>query len=273
MDSTNTNAKINIAYSSSGTTFDTAVKGLVLQNTDTTTSNTTSLIFGTQNTGATPISQAAIYSINGTRISGFNTGQLGFAYANSSGVLTEAMRINSSGNVGIGTSSPGRNLSLKASDLWQKFEETAGSGRSWLIGTGTQTNFRIYDETANLDRMAIDIYGNLLFNSGYGSAAIAYGCRTWVNFNGTGTVAIRASGNVSSITDNGTGDYTVNFAAAMPDANYSVAGMGGNTTTALVCVSQPQGSFAPTTSAVRIQTTFVNASLTDPTTISVQVFR
>ena len=49
-------------------------------------------------------------------------------------------------------------------------------------------------------------------------------CRAWVNFNGTGTVAIRASGNVSSITDNGTGDYTVNFTTAMPDANYSVVG-------------------------------------------------
>ena len=59
------------------------------------------------------------------------------------------------------------------------------------------------------------------FNSGYGSVATAYGCRAWVNFNGTGTVAIRASGNVSSITDNGTGDYTVNFSTAMPDANYS----------------------------------------------------
>ena len=46
-------------------------------------------------------------------------------------------------------------------------------------------------------------------------------CRAWVNFNGTGTVAIRASFNVSSITDNGTGDYTVNFTNAMPDANYS----------------------------------------------------
>ena len=65
--------------------------------------------------------------------------------------------------------------------------------------------------------------GDLSFNSGYGSTAVAYGCRAWVNFNGTGTVAIRASGNVSSITDNGTGDYTVNFTTAMPDANYSVS--------------------------------------------------
>jgi hypothetical protein len=45
-------------------------------------------------------------------------------------------------------------------------------------------------------------------------------CRAWVNFNGTGTVAIRASFNVTSITDNGTGDYTVNFTNAMPDVNY-----------------------------------------------------
>jgi hypothetical protein len=45
--------------------------------------------------------------------------------------------------------------------------------------------------------------------------------KAWVNFNGTGTPAIRASFNVSSITDNGTGNYTVNFTTAMLDANYS----------------------------------------------------
>jgi hypothetical protein len=54
-----------------------------------------------------------------------------------------------------------------------------------------------------------------------GSAPV-YGARAWVNFNGTGTVAIRASGNVSSITDDGTGQYIVNFTVAMADANYSV---------------------------------------------------
>ena len=64
--------------------------------------------------------------------------------------------------------------------------------------------------------------GDLSFNSGYGSAAVAYGCRAWVNFDGTGTVAIRASGNVTSITDIGTGDYTVNLTNAMPDSNYSI---------------------------------------------------
>ena len=66
-----------------------------------------------------------------------------------------------------------------------------------------------------------DSSANFKFNSGYGSVATAYGCRAWVNFNGTGTVAIRSSGNVTSITDNGSADYTVNFTNAMPDVNYS----------------------------------------------------
>ena len=76
------------------------------------------------------------------------------------------------------------------------------------------------------NNVELDSSGNLRFNSGYGSAAVAYGCRAWVNFNGTGTVAIRASGNVSSITDNGTGSYTVNFATALADANYTMSGSG-----------------------------------------------
>ena len=57
-----------------------------------------------------------------------------------------------------------------------------------------------------------------------------YAAKAWVNFNGTSTVAIRESGGVSSITDNGTGDYTVNFVTALSDANYAVSGSqgGGN---------------------------------------------
>ena len=70
--------------------------------------------------------------------------------------------------------------------------------------------------------IAANSSGVLQMNSGYGSNANAYGCRAWVNFNGTGTVAIRASGNVSSITDIGTGIYTVNLATAMANVNYAV---------------------------------------------------
>ena len=69
--------------------------------------------------------------------------------------------------------------------------------------------------------------GNINFNGWLNDdGSENYKCRAWVNFNGTSTVAIRASGNVSSITDNGTGDYTVNFTTAMPDANYSVCTSG-----------------------------------------------
>ena len=76
-----------------------------------------------------------------------------------------------------------------------------------------------------------------------------YTCKAWVNFNGTGTVAIRASGNVSSVTDSGTGIYVVNFATAITDANYSTvvtceqaefAGMGSPTTSSITvyCVTR-----------------------------------
>ena len=59
-------------------------------------------------------------------------------------------------------------------------------------------------------------------DSGQSGSAPIYAARALVNFNGTGAVAIRESGNVSSITDNGTGDYTVNFTYPMADANYAV---------------------------------------------------
>ena len=105
-----------------------------------------------------------------------------------------------------------------------------------------------------------------------GSAPI-YACRAWVNFNGTGTVAVRASGNVSSITDNGTGDYTVNFTTAMPDANYSVGSVWDLTRGASSWPVQP-GVFSQTTSALRVRYSNVGtAALEDVPLCSWQVFR
>ena len=83
------------------------------------------------------------------------------------------------------------------------------------------------DDNATANALTIDSSSNLQFNSGYGSVATAYGVRAWVNFNGSRTVAIRESGNVTSITDNGIGNYTLSFTTAMPDANYSVVAIGG----------------------------------------------
>jgi hypothetical protein len=112
---------------------------------------------------------------------------------------------------------------------------------------------------------------NLKFNSGYGSVATAYGCRAWVNFNGTGTVAIRANGNVTSITDNGTGDYTVNFTTAMPDADYVVAVMAG--VQGATFGHPVTSTTAPTTSAYRFQTLAENGTLQDSARAMVAIFR
>lgn len=99
-----------------------------------------------------------------------------------------------------------------------------------------------------------------------------YTARAWVNFNGTGTVAIRASGNVSSITDNGVGDYTVNFTSAQADANYGYAlNQGGTTGIGAVVGHQ---TVAPTSSALRINSrTDSGANSVDSVYVTASIFR
>lgn len=84
-----------------------------------------------------------------------------------------------------------------------------------------------------------------------------YKCRAWVNFNGQGTPAIRASGNVASITDNGPGDFTVNFTTAMPDANYAVAANAQAVAAQNVSGGAPHvclnNTVSPTTTAARLR--------------------
>jgi hypothetical protein len=105
-----------------------------------------------------------------------------------------------------------------------------------------------------------------------GSAPM-YACRAWVNFNGTGTVAIRASGNVSSITENGVGTYTVNFTTAMPDANYAMSGSGEDTDGAGdVLIGRGNGA-TKTTTACRIRAVNKNADTGDFPSVEVMFFR
>lgn len=101
-----------------------------------------------------------------------------------------------------------------------------------------------------------------------------YMARAWVNFNGTGTVAIRASGNVSSITDNGAGDYTVNFTTAMPDANYSFGGGAHNTTgtgLGIVFINNTVAT-AFSSGSFRFRTGDAGSSY-DVTYVTIQIFR
>ena len=102
---------------------------------------------------------------------------------------------------------------------------------------------------------------------------INYSCRAWVNFNGTGTVAIRASGNVTSITDNGTGDYTLNFTTAMTDANYAASGGCGDDGATNDRVLNPVFNNTPTVSALRTRTTSSNGTPQDVSRITLQIIR
>ena len=98
--------------------------------------------------------------------------------------------------------------------------------------------------------------------------------KAWVNFNGTGVVAIRASFNVSSITDNGTGDYTVNFTVAMVDANYSISGMVQDADTSIdTCVVGIQNPGGLTSSTARLRTTYGAGTSYDFTIVCASIFR
>jgi hypothetical protein len=108
-------------------------------------------------------------------------------------------------------------------------------------------------------------------------AAPIYACRAWVNFNGTGTVAIRAAGNVSSITDNGTGRFTVNFTTALPDANYAAFVTIASSNLQFGCMISSSSSLGAadtkTTTALQVRVVSDGGTLGDPNDINVAIFR
>ena len=105
-----------------------------------------------------------------------------------------------------------------------------------------------------------------------GSAPI-YACRAWVNFNGTGTVAIRGSGNVSSITDNGTGNYTINFLTAMADINFSSVASGNDGASPTAQRASSTGYNNATTSTRIFTGSTISSSGVDYAVANVSVFR
>lgn len=104
-------------------------------------------------------------------------------------------------------------------------------------------------------------------------AAPIYACRAWVNFDGTGTLAIRASGNVSSVTDNGTGNYTVNFAIPMEDNGYAyTSGVGRGGTNIAIVAPYPPGPAAGSIN-IRTQASENTAILLDADLVCISIFR
>ena len=167
--------------------------------------------------------------------------------------------VTAEGLLGIGTASPTEELHISGStDVRIALENTAN--RRYDIVSGDSGEFKIWD-TAVGERMQIDTSNNFKFDSGYGSVTTAYGCRAWVKFNGSGTVAINNSANVSSITDLGIGRYRVNFTTAMVDADFAAVTSNAN---------RDGGCYGHSTTDVGV---FAGESAVDSTIISVAIFR
>ena len=157
---------------------------------------------------------------------------------------------------------------------------------------GTDGEIITYDSSGAPATVAVGTSGQVLTSNGAGSAPTMQGlpssgadtslsnltatgenkvCQAWVNFNGTGTVAINNDYNVSSITDNGTGDYTVNFSNALANANYSPTSYCEQVAGDFTTISKHQ-SYAHTTTSCRVQCRRHGSTIVDSPVICTNIF-
>ena len=188
---------------------------------------------------------------------------------------TERMRILSDGKVGIGTTAPGTSLEINTASTVEgvRIRRFSGAYYSELRQTDNPEGlaFLVGDGSTVAERMRITGTGVLRFNSGYGSVATAFGCRAWVNFNAQGTPSIRSSGNVTSVTKQSTGNYTINFTTAMPDTNYSV--VGGKSNISATHILPGVNLYADSAASSVMQVYESNGSFADSAQNFVAVFR
>lgn len=171
-------------------------------------------------------------------------------------------------------------LTIAAPNTNSDYTLTLPQATTTFVGTdATQT---LTNKTLTSPTLTTPNIDSAQFATVSGTAPL-YACRAWVNFNGTGTVAIRASGNVTSITDNGTGDYTLNFTTAMPDANYSPSAVvsldssGSNNYGYGIKSTGTTSVTNMTTSSWRFKTGWLGGTagtqLDDPALVAIQIFR
>jgi hypothetical protein len=216
---------------------------------------------------------------------------------------TEVARFDSSGNFGVGTSSPNRKLTV-AGNSAQLFDtngvlffgtSTGGYGDNTAIGRASTSGFHIADSAVGDLCIGAEVGKGILFGtntsgslaprmkieaSGQQVSCIPnfsnstlypeFKCRAWVNFNGTTSPGtIRASGNVSSVTRNGTGDFTVNFSTAIGDANYAA----NITHNEEFFFAQAVGDFTYATGSFRFGTFEQQNGRINPSAVNVTIFR
>jgi hypothetical protein len=143
-------------------------------------------------------------------------------------------------------------------------------GTTVVSGGGTTSLVLSANAAATLSSKPVSFFSSLDLLTPANTAGQL--CKAWVNFNGTSTVAIRASYNVSSITDNGVGDYTVNFTTALVDANFAATGFAGGGGNLIYAGLSVTGTYSGTT-FVRIQTRNGVTPLIDANDVQVAIFR
>jgi hypothetical protein len=208
---------------------------------------------------------ATVFNTNATTL---NVG--GAATTVSLGAATGTTTINNAATVSADLAVNGGDITTSATGTATVFNTNATTlnvgGAATTVSIGAATG------TATVNNATFQ------FNSGYGSAATAYACRAWVNFQASSGTR-NGSGNVSSVTDNGNGDYTVNLQNAMPDTNYSVSAIARKINDLVdgAWTIQFSATHTATTSAIQFATVFSPVStspvLTDGSLVFFQLFR
>ena len=231
-----------------------------------------SINVGTPGAGTVTGASIALATITGSNIASNTLTESNIA-SSSYATTAQSAGTNTTGSITSGTTA----LTVASGTGTNNGDQVVGEGITpgTTVSSGGGTTSIVLSANANttLSSKPVTFYNTtkLLNPAAVGGQL----CRAWVNFNGTGTVAIRASFNVSSITDNGTGDYTVNFTTALVDANFAFTvgyrGVANNDTDYVPALHT--GSSPSTTAARFVVNNMSTGSLADIDYVCISIFR